>query len=84
MATESQLTISPAKRSASASASAVLPLPVGPTTATSSGSSQRALHAMIPAQRTRIMIASIAAITISPMVSALTTRDFGSSATAIL
>jgi hypothetical protein len=30
------------------------------------------------------MIASIAAITISPMVSELTTRDFGSSATPIL
>jgi hypothetical protein len=67
-----------------ASDSAVLPLPVGPTTATSSGAIQRALHAMMPPQRARIMIASITAITISPMVSALSTLDFGSSATRTL
>jgi hypothetical protein len=37
-ATESQLTISPLKRSASASEMAVFPLPVGPRTRTASGS----------------------------------------------
>src|SRR6185295_15874468 len=38
MATESQLTISPLKRSAMASERAVLPLPVGPAITTSKGS----------------------------------------------
>src|ERR1039457_1711566 len=38
MATESQFTISPLKRSASARESAVFPLAVGPSTTTSSGS----------------------------------------------